>query len=465
MQILIFLGTTTFLLSLFLTPLIRSAFRKKAADAVPLVGGIPIVLACLLGFAMVLTAGSKESHTVWASRELVPYMLAGALLVCTIGLMDDLKRIEPWHKVVGQLVAGGLAYLAGVRLHAVAGYDVGGWSLPLTLTWILICSTAINLIKDIDGLAVGVGLVATCATFVFALLQNNVVLALAAIPLAGGILGFLPYNFISPTIRLGESGRLLIGFMLGCYSILWGQKSGTVPGLAATLLVLSVPLFDAILVVARRFLRRQPLGATDATHIYHRLLQSGLTPHMVTLVLCVSSAIGAVISVLILHSTSSWMVIFLFYGIAWILIRDLGYVEFGIARRVFTGGILLRQLNAELTLRSYETRLKSASTPEEYWEVVVEGLNDFGFYEAQLSIADSSFEWSCNAAPLGIWEVSLPIGEFDCLRLSRTFGTGADAHGFAPFVDLLRRSLTMKRGMFLSYRHASKAPLAIKAGD
>ena len=423
------------------------------------------MLAYLLGYALVLTSSSKVSHSVWASRELVPYMLAGALLVCTIGLMDDLKRIEPWHKVIGQLVAGGFAYLAGVRIHAIAGYDVGGWSLPLTLIWLAICSTAINLIKDIDGLSVGVGLVATCAAFAFALLQNNLVLALAAIPLAGGILGFLPYNFSSPTILLGESGRLLIGFMLGCYSILWGQRSGPVPGFAATLLVLSVPLFDAMLVVARRFLRRQPLGASDATHIYHRLLHRGLTPRKVTLVLCVCSAIGAVISVLILHSRSSWMVIVLFYGIAWILIRELGYVEFGIARRMFTGGILLRQLNAELTLRSYETRLKSASSPEEYWQIAVEGLNEFGFYEAQLSIADSRFEWCCNTAPFGTWEVSLPIGEFDCLHLSRTFGTGADAQGFAPFVDLLRRSLSVKRGMFLSYRHASKAPHAIKAGD
>src|SRR5579863_6385056 len=124
MQTLIFLGTTTFLLSLFLTPVIRSGFRRKAADAVPRVGGIPIVLAYLLGYALVLTAGSKASHSEWATRELVPYMLAGALLVCTIGLMDDLKRIEPWHKAVGQLVAGGLAYLAGVRIHAVAGFEV-----------------------------------------------------------------------------------------------------------------------------------------------------------------------------------------------------------------------------------------------------------------------------------------------------------------------------------------------------
>lgn len=423
------------------------------------------MLAYLLGYALVLTAGSKGSHPVWASRELVPYMLAGALLVCTIGLMDDLKRIEPWHKAVGQLVAGGLAYLAGVRIHAIAGLDVGGWSLPLTLIWITICSTAINLIKDIDGLAVGVGLVATCATFVFALLQHNFLLAVAALPLAGSILGFLPYNLSSTTILLGESGSMLIGFMLGCYSILWGQKSGPVPGLPATLLVLSVPLFDAMLVVARRFLRRQPLGTTDATHIYHRLIHRGLTPRKVILVLCVCSALGAMISVMILHSRSSWMVIVLFYGIAWILIRDLGYIEFGIARRMFTGGILLRQLNAELSLRSYETKLKSAATPEEYWDVVVEGLNEFGFCEAQLSIADSRFEWCCNAAPLRVWEVSLPIGEFDCLRLSRTFGTGADSHAFAPFVDLLRRSLTVKRGMFLSYRHASKAPLAFKAGD
>lgn len=386
-------------------------------------------------------------------------LFGAALLVFLVGLIDDLRRIEPWHKVLVQILAAALAYWAGVRIVSMGGIRIGGWGLPLTVIWIVLCMTAINVINRIDGLVAGVGVIAAGATIVVALLQNNLVLAVAAIPLAGGILGFLPYSLSPWTIPLGESGSLLIGFLLGCYSILWGQRSGTFLSMAVSLLVLTVPLFDTGFVTVRRFLRRQPFGATDNSHIYHRLLNRGLTPRKVMIVLYVGCAISAIVSILIVKNQSLGLVIVLLFVAAWIWIRHLGYAEFSTARRMFLEGAFRRKLNAEITLRSYESRLKAACTPEEYWVVVAEGLNEFGFCEAQLSIAGSTFEWRCDIPFFGTWEVSVPITEFDTIRLSRAFDTGAHAHGFAPFVDLLRRSLTAKRGTFLSYNRAGRAEL------
>lgn len=416
------------------------------------------MLACLFGYALVLAAGLKVSHAIWASRDFLLGLLGAALLVFAIGLIDDLKHIEPWHKVMGLIIAACLAYRAGVHIQVLAGFAVGGWSLPLSVLWILVCASAVNLINGIDGLAAGVGLFAACTTFVVALIQNDLVLTAAAVPLAGSILGFLPYNFRPPRILLGESGSLLIGFMLGCYSILWSQRTGTVLGMTVPLLVLAVPLLDAMLIVLRRFLRRQPLAAVDTAHLYHRLVNRGLAPRRATLVLYVCFAIGAIVSVLILHSHSPWMMIVVFYAAAWIWIRNRGYVELDVAGQMFMEGAFLRQLNAEITLCSYEGRLKAASTPEEYWVVVEQGLNEFGFHEARLSIAGSTFEWRRDTPSFSSWEVNVPIADYDCIRLRRTFGTGSHANGFAPFVVLLRRSLTAKRGIFLSYRRVSEAP-------
>lgn len=411
-------------------------------------------MACLLGCLATFAVGSKLIEIAWASRSFLSQLFGAALLVFTIGLIDDLKRIEPWHKVVVQIVAACLVYRAGVHIQTVAGIDIGGWGLPLTVVWILVCSTAMNLINRENDLAVGIGLLATSTTFIVALLQNNLVLAVAAIPLAGSLLGFLPYSINSPKVLLGESGSLLIGFMVACYSILWSQRSGTMLGMAVPLLVLSVPLFDTVLVISRRFLRRQPLGTADTSHIYHRLLSRGLTPRKVTFILYLFSAIGAIVSVLILNNQSSWIWIFLFYGAVWICIRGLGYTELDLVGRMFMEGVFLRQLHAEIVLVSYEGRLKAASTPEEYWAVVVQGLNEFGFHEAQLSIAQTTFEWRCTTPSFAVWEVSVPIADSDCIRLSRAFGSGRHANGFAPFIDLLRRSLTVKRGIFLSYNRA-----------
>ena len=452
MHALFSLGAITFLLSLILTPAVRNWFRKKPACAVPRIGGVPIALACLLGYGLEIAVRPAGSDVMWASRGFLLQLFGAALLVFAIGLIDDLKQIEPWHKLIVLTIAACLAYRAGVQIQSAAESSIGNWGLPLSVVWIVVCSSAFNFISGMDGLASGVGLFAVCTTFVVALLQNNLVLAAAAIPIAGSILGFLPYNFSPTTILLGESGSLLIGFMLGCYSILWSQKSETVLGLTVPLLVLSIPMFDAVFVVLRRFLRRQPLGAADTSHIYHRLLNRGLAPHRATFVLYVYSVIAAIVSVLILHSRSPWMAIVVFCGAAWIWIRHLGCVEFNVAGRMFLEGAFLRQLDAEIHLSSYEDRLKAASTPEEYWAIVEQGLNEFGFHGAQLSIAGLTFEWYRNTPSFGSWEVSVPIADFDCIRLSRTFGTGTHANGFAPFVDLLRRSLRAKRGIFLSYR-------------
>src|SRR5581483_6968252 len=108
-----------------------------------------------------------------------------------------------------------------------------------TVGWLLLCTNALNLIDGMDGLAVGVGLFATTTTLLAALLQGNIELALATGPLVGALLGFLRFNFNPATIFLGDSGSLFIGFLLGCYGVLWSQKSTRVLGTIAPLLALS----------------------------------------------------------------------------------------------------------------------------------------------------------------------------------------------------------------------------------
>ena len=385
------------------------------------------------------------------------YVLGAAMLVFLIGLVDDLKRIEPWHKIVLQIIAACLAYWAGVRIVKLGGIYIGDWSLPLTVAWILLCSTAIDVVNRIEGLAAGAGVIAALTIIVLALFQNNLFLALCTMPLAGSILGYLPYSFTPPTILLGESGSLFIGFMLGCYSILWGQRSGTFLSMTVPILVLMVPLFDTIFIAVRRFLLRQPFGAKDNSHIYDRLLNRGLTPRKVMIVLYLYCAMSALASLFILKNQSLGLMIVVVCAAAWIWIRHLGYAEFGVGLRMLIEGSFRRKLGAEITLRSYESRLKAATTPEEYWAVAVEGLNVFGFYEAQLSIAGSNFEWRCNTPSFGSWEVSVPVTDFDNIRLRRAFNSGAHADGFAQFVDLLRKSLTTKRGIFLSYNRSRNA--------
>ena len=152
-------------------------------------------------------------------------------------------------------MCAGAAYWAGIHIQALAGYALAGhglagsaagawWNLPVTILWLIACTNAINLIDGVDGLATGVGLFATITTLIAALLQHNTALALATVPLAGCLLGFIRYNFNPASIFLGDCGSLFIGFLLGCYAVVWSQKAATILGMTAPLMALSIPLLD-----------------------------------------------------------------------------------------------------------------------------------------------------------------------------------------------------------------------------
>src|ERR1700727_2688010 len=167
-----------------------------------------------------------------------------------------------------------LAYAAGIRvdMHILHGLPAWpGLEFALTVIWLVGCTNAFNLIDGMDGLAAGVGLVAAVTMLVAALTQSNLALALATMPLAGCLLGFLRYNFNGASVFLGDSGSLLIGFMLGCFGALWSEKSVTLVALTVPLLAVSIPLIDVALSILRRFLRNRPIFQAARAHLPPRL--------------------------------------------------------------------------------------------------------------------------------------------------------------------------------------------------
>ena len=230
MHSLLWLGFRAFLISLVLTPICRDVFRsygvvdrpdqarKVHRYPIPRVGGLAIAASYLLAYIVVRP---EEGSPLAQQLSLVWKLLPGAALVFALGLLDDLFDLRAWYKLGGQLAAAGLAYWSGVRILYIAGTSTDAWwNLPLTILWLLACMNAFNLVDGLDGLAAGVGLFATLTVFIAAIMQHNMVLAVATFPLAGALLGFLCYNFNPATIFLGDSGSLLIGFFLGCYAVM-----------------------------------------------------------------------------------------------------------------------------------------------------------------------------------------------------------------------------------------------------
>ena len=287
MYSILILGICSFVLSFALTPLFRDLFlrlgyvdrpghgRKVHLLPVPRIGGIPIMLAFMGSVVILYLLPLQGGHVVAESMPRAWKFFPAVLTVFAVGLLDDIVGLKPWQKLAGEIVAASLACFGGLQL-TVHGSAFPAWlNVPLTIFWLILCTNAFNLIDGIDGLAAGVGLCATLTSLGTGLLQQNFALALATVPLAGALFGFLRYNFSPATIFLGDSGSLSIGFLLGCYGIIWVEKSATMLGLVAPVIALSVPLLDTILAVARRIVRGEHIFHADRRHIHHLLLDRG----------------------------------------------------------------------------------------------------------------------------------------------------------------------------------------------
>ncbi len=290
----------SFALSLVLTPLCRDVAlrwgwvdhpdrsRRAHTRPIPRIGGVPVLLACVLSVALVAGA--------WPAMST---LLPALAVVFACGLYDDLYGLSPWQKLVVQTLAAALASAAGVRIDHVGAHAIPTlWGAGLTIVWLVASMNALNLVDGVDGLAGGVGFLAALTIVTSALLHGHLALALAAAPLAGALFGFLRYNFAPASIFLGDCGSLTLGFLLGAYGVIWSHKTDTLLGMAAPLMALSIPLLDTVVAIVRRAWGGQPIFRGDRRHIHHRLLDRGLTPRAVALLLYAVSGVGGVLSLL-----------------------------------------------------------------------------------------------------------------------------------------------------------------------
>ena len=481
MYSLMLLAAASFLTALLLTPVIRNLFRRLGVvdtpgderrvhtEPIPRVGGIAVFVSYVGAVGILLLAGLSAGGMVRGGMPLIERLLPAVCVMFATGLLDDLVGLKPWQKFTGQLAAAGLAMWGGVLVEGFVGYSFSPWlAYPLTLLWLVGCANAFNLIDGVDGLAAGVGLFATMTMLLAALIHGNVPLAMATVPLAGALLGFLRYNFNPATIFLGDSGSLTIGFLLGCFGALWSQKAATILGMTAPLMALSIPLLDTTLAMARRFLRRQRIWDADRGHIHHRLLDRGLTPRKTALLLYAAAGIGAILSIAQSAGPKSFggIVLVLFCLVTWMGIQHLGYVEFGTVGRLLIDGAFRRHLNWQIELDSFEKRLEAAKTPVEFWNALESSARKFGYNRVQVCLASVNYEsGETNGNSLRSWTVRIPISATEYVNLERHAGSAEPLARVGPFADVIQRILQQKLQKPLAAAAAAGAAQAAAAAQ
>jgi len=450
------LGLFAFLASLILTPLVRDCFlrsgivdqpdqvRKMHASPVPRIGGLAILLAYVIAFPATAFGFLSIHDLIPQDVRLAMGMGAAVLLVFLSGFLDDVIGLKPWQKLLVQVIAAGIAYWGGVQVHLHG--QMNGWlDLPLTVLWLVACTNAFNLIDGMDGLAAGVGLFATITTLIAALTYHNTGLVMATIPLAGCLLGFLRYNFNPASIFLGDCGSLSIGFFLGCCGAIWSQKSATLLGMTAPLMAFAIPLLDTGLAIVRRFLRHQPIFGADRRHIHHLLLDRGMTPKRVALLVYGICTIAAICSLLQNADHYGGTVIVLFCIVAWIGVQNLGYSEFGLAKRLLFNGTFRQIIDVQFRLDQFERSLAAAETLEDCWQKLEEGCRDFGFAGARLGIEGRVFETSeLPRTSRECLQLRVSLSEREYLNIFRNFSKPMESGVEAGFAQVAHKVLTAR---------------------
>ncbi len=439
MFLILTLGALSVLLALILTPVIRDRIgkfgfldhpdgvRKKHAAAVPRVGGIAIVVAYISTFAIAFALPFTYTYVLHrALPHILRLVLAGSVVFAT-GVLDDRLRLSAWKKLIGIGAAAVLAYAAGIRVDIHILHSLPAWpglGFALTVLWLVGCTNAFNLIDGMDGLAAGVGLVATVTMLIAALTQGNLPLALATMPLAGALLGFLRYNFNGASVFLGDSGSLLIGFLLGCFGALWSEKSVTLIALTVPLLAVSIPLLDVVLSIARRYLRNRPIFEADRGHIHHKLLDRGLSPKGAVLTIYGFCGVVAALSLVAssLRNQFSGLIVVVFCAAAWMAIQHLGYTEFAMAGKLFLQGGFRRIIDFETRLVEFEKTLARAAGIDEAWSQIRSGSREFGFQGVRMHFEGLVFEDFERGDSKHLWELRIPLTDAQAVNFFHDAG-------------------------------------------
>lgn len=309
MTVYLLLALASFIMTLLLTPLVgRGAARlglvdapggrKVHAQSVPRLGGLAVCLSAIaaLGIVAVLRPGSIGA-SIWVAMR--PFLAAGGVIFL-VGLVDDIRGLGPGAKLLFEGAAAILIMSSGLLIEQVTllgqTWALGWLAWPLTFIWLVGLTNAFNLIDGIDGLAAGVAVLAGAACGTILIVRGHAPEAMLIAVLVGGALAFLIFNFEPASIFLGDSGSLVIGFILAATAITGWQKGATALAAGVPLMIFALPIADSGLALFRRSTAHrsnnrtlramlQQIAEPDREHIHHRLLAIGWSVRRTVLVL------------------------------------------------------------------------------------------------------------------------------------------------------------------------------------
>ena len=365
-------------LTCILTPLIRHFALKKGfvdcpqrarkvhQQATPRLGGAAILTSYL---SVVLVGGvfiPQLREMLWGDNAFGGFILCGAIAIFVIGILDDLSRLSPKIKLVGEfLIAAIVVWGANLSFTEVQFLGLGSISFQewlgfgLACLWIVGMANAINLIDGLDGLASGITLTGLLAVTVVGYLAGIPGVTWFATLLIGCLLGFLVFNSRPASIFLGDCGSLSLGYLAGCLSLLASSRSEWVVDGIFPILAFALPITDCIFAIFRRMLRGRSPFSPDMEHFHHRLMAKGLSHGKAVLAMWAAAFACSLVAIASAFGKGDQLfAVFVFFGMGgFILLRYLGYFRFE-----FFGQRLSTLMEDRKNIRTAEQSIKEAET-------------------------------------------------------------------------------------------------------
>ena len=279
--------------------------RRVHKKPIPRFGGMSIFLGSMT--AMTIPAGMNNKIMI---------AMLGGLLMYFLGVLDDMYDLKPHIKFLGQIAIASTVYALGIRITFISNYFGAavtdshanvilstGVAYIITVLWIVGITNAVNLMDGLDGLAAGsvaiMSLSLAYIAYIHGTRLGSMPVCIALVAVAGGCIGFLPYNFSPAKTFMGDGGALYLGYMIAVLSIISPLKRATVVGALVPMLALAVPIFDTLFAMLRRTLKHQSIMHADKGHLHHHLMAAGFGQRRSVLIMYGIIGIMGIVAVLI----------------------------------------------------------------------------------------------------------------------------------------------------------------------
>ena len=418
-------------LSLCLTPLVRTFALRTGRVAVPkdtrwhkketaLMGGVAIFVSTM---AIWLVTASLLGWGSFRTPFLPIALCASGMFV--LGLVDDLRTMDPQHKLAGQIVVASILVFLGFRLEWTSYKTI---DLFLSIVWIVGITNAFNLLDNMDGLSAGVAFIAALFTFLF-LVSSPGAASLATVLLMtasflGALLGFLVYNFNPASIFMGDAGSLFIGFVMACLMTTGGAGQAVgdpvtnlLSVIAIPILIVFIPIVDTGFVSFMRKLFRRPISQGGKDHSSHRMVAIGLSERKAVSVLYGFSVASGLIALAIRHLDVSFTLVLIAFYLLFVLFfwiylgRVKVYTEKSILSEESAKGFTPILVQITYRRRLFEVLLDGVLISVSYYtayllrfEGDVEANFDFFLKSLPILLACQTFSFYIMGVYRGVWE-------------------------------------------------------------